>query len=535
MKKPFIYLMTTTTALLGTSGPHFAQTVELRANDGSTTVSGELISTKGGKYTLRTSIGVVSFEEDLFACSGAACPVDENNEADLSVAGPSELVDVILPLLADGFAEEQEIEAQAIGSNGLPLGDRRAFEKNGTNSIGQEYFNIRLTDEEGGGQENIHVQEASGQSIFDLLISNDADIVFSEATANERNIREARRNGVGDLSSFDQERILAVDGFTGVVNPNNSIEILTVSQISDIMSGNIRNWKNVGGRDHEIKLYTLSENTEAFHVISGLVLDPFGENLRPDVTVVGSNRELSRAIESDEFGFGIVSFSSIRNAKPVSIESECGIVISPNNFSMKSEEYILQNRVTAYSADNVGELGDSFIEYLDHPSVDDIISKAGLISLSVVEEDEEQKLIRLRRAVQTIDPAVPASMLQQLVSDTLDTRRLSTTLRFSPQSSVLDNKARRDIRRILRFIEDQNLERVILAGFADSDGSFEQNSRLSLARANTVRQELEKLAEEEGFDTAQLEVRGYSELAPVACNTTLSGRATNRRVEVWAE
>ena len=38
-----------------------------------------------------------------------------------------------------------------------------------------------------------------------------------------------------------------------------------------------------------------------------------------------------------------------------------------------------------------------------------------------------------------------------------------------------------------------------------------------------------------GFAGIDIQVRGYSELSPVACNETLEGRAINRRVEIWIE
>ena len=72
----------------------------------------------------------------------------------------------------------------------------------------------------------------------------------------------------------------------------------------------------------------------------------------------------------------------------------------------------------------------------------------------------------------------------------------------------------------------------LLVGFADSYGPFEENRRLSLARARTVRSALQAVS---GRDLSQgeLQVAGFSEIMPVACNDTDRGRSLNRRVEVW--
>ena len=47
----------------------------------------------------------------------------------------------------------------------------------------------------------------------------------------------------------------AIDGVGAVVNPQNSVTALTASQLQDIFSGKIVNWKEVGGEDREINVY----------------------------------------------------------------------------------------------------------------------------------------------------------------------------------------------------------------------------------------------------------------------------------------
>jgi outer membrane protein OmpA-like peptidoglycan-associated protein len=65
-------------------------------------------------------------------------------------------------------------------------------------------------------------------------------------------------------------------------------------------------------------------------------------------------------------------------------------------------------------------------------------------------------------------------------------------------------------------------------GHADAVGSDAYNLRLSIARANSVRDELVR----NGVWSDMLVVRGFGESRPVASNLTASGRARNRRVEV---
>ena len=58
---------------------------------------------------------------------------------------------------------------------------------------------------------------------------------------------EAKSNGIDPV-----EHIIARDAIAVIVNPNNPVSELTLQQISDIYSGKITNWKEVGGEDRPI-------------------------------------------------------------------------------------------------------------------------------------------------------------------------------------------------------------------------------------------------------------------------------------------
>ena len=69
---------------------------------------------------------------------------------------------------------------------------------------------------------------------------------------------------------------------------------------------------------------------------------------------------------------------------------------------------------------------------------------------------------------------------------------------------------------------------VMITGYTDNVGKPDYNSKLSLQRAEAVRDSLISL----GADPKKLQVSGAGETKPIADNTTEEGRAKNRRVEV---
>ncbi|HRZ20480.1 MAG TPA: OmpA family protein, partial [Bacteroidales bacterium] len=77
---------------------------------------------------------------------------------------------------------------------------------------------------------------------------------------------------------------------------------------------------------------------------------------------------------------------------------------------------------------------------------------------------------------------------------------------------------------VIRERPGLNLE---IAGHTDSDGTDEYNLQLSQNRSQAVVNWLV----ENGI-TNTLSAQGYGESSPVASNTTIEGKAANRRVEI---
>lgn len=79
------------------------------------------------------------------------------------------------------------------------------------------------------------------------IINGTVDIANASRQIKEEEIAEAQANGVEPM-----EHIIARDAIAVIVNPQNPIGQLTLKQISDIYSGKINNWSEIGGDDRPI-------------------------------------------------------------------------------------------------------------------------------------------------------------------------------------------------------------------------------------------------------------------------------------------
>ncbi|MBI3168108.1 MAG: phosphate ABC transporter substrate-binding protein [Chloroflexi bacterium] len=79
------------------------------------------------------------------------------------------------------------------------------------------------------------------------LINGTVDIANASRKIKDEEISEAQGKGIDPL-----EHIIARDAIAVIVNPQNLVRELTLQQISDIYSGKITNWTEVGGEDRPI-------------------------------------------------------------------------------------------------------------------------------------------------------------------------------------------------------------------------------------------------------------------------------------------
>ena len=99
-----------------------------------------------------------------------------------------------------------------------------------------EYPDVRISVTGGG----------SGTGIA-ALINGTVDIANASRQIKTEEIDEAKSNGVDPV-----EFVIARDAIAVIVNPENPVSELTLQQISDIYSGKITNWKEVGGDDRPV-------------------------------------------------------------------------------------------------------------------------------------------------------------------------------------------------------------------------------------------------------------------------------------------
>jgi outer membrane protein OmpA-like peptidoglycan-associated protein len=190
--------------------------------------------------------------------------------------------------------------------------------------------------------------------------------------------------------------------------------------------------------------------------------------------------------------------------------------LKPSPFTIATEDYQFSFRIVAWTTPNPSPDTLSLIKFCTSNDGQEIVGKQGYVDL------------RLRPIQDDVPPEILAALGASLGVERVNSAiRLSTNFRFGVGKSNLDIKGQADLERLTRFVANNYPDyKVVILGFTDSDGGPETNMPLSKDRAEVVAKELRR----SNVDTRS---GGLGPAFPVDTNETESGKAKNRRSEVW--
>ena len=173
------------------------------------------------------------------------------------------------------------------------------------------------------------------------------------------------------------ETVLALDGIAVIVNPDNPVNDLDIAAISRIYTGEITNWKDVGGNDLEIVLVGReagSGTRDGFESITGT---EDACKYRQELTSTG---DVITTVEGNPAAIGYASLASVKES--VKTLSVGGIL--PTEETIKDGSYVVQRPfvLVTKSGTELSATAQKFFDYITSPDANEMISSAGAVPIN---------------------------------------------------------------------------------------------------------------------------------------------------------
>lgn len=173
-----------------------------------------------------------------------------------------------------------------------------------------------------------------------------------------------------------QGTVVAIDGIGIIVNPDNPVDDLTIGQIGMIYTGEIDNWKEVGGSDAPIVRIgreAASGTRDGFEEVAG-IKDKC--QYSQELTSTG---DVVQTVSGNPNAIGYASVASVNNnVKMVSVE---GII--PTTENIQDGKYKLQRNFVLVTKKDIplSKAAQEFFDFAISPQADGLITDAGAVPI----------------------------------------------------------------------------------------------------------------------------------------------------------
>ena len=168
--------------------------------------------------------------------------------------------------------------------------------------------------------------------------------------------------------------VLAYDGIAIIVNPENPVNDLDLETIAKIYTGEIKNWKEIGGNDAEIVLIGREAGSGTRDGFESITDTEDKCAYRQELTSTG---DVITTVASNPHAIGYASLASVKDTvKALKIDG-----VTANEETIKNGTYVVQRPFVLVTKTDVtlSESAQSFFNFITSEAAQGIIIEAGVV------------------------------------------------------------------------------------------------------------------------------------------------------------
>lgn len=213
------------------------------------------------------------------------------------------------------------------------------------------------------------------------LIDGNANLIIASRDISRDEKKYADEKGVSLI-----ERPIGRDAFIFIVNANNPITNLRISQIQDIYTGTTRNWKEVGGNDATINPYIRNANSGSQEKMETMVMKGLKMIDWPEMITRGmSGPFLSLRFDNNGIAYTPYFYYSVMvrdyqaSVKSISVDG-----IEPNKTTISNNTYPYVSDIYAAVRSDIDKTSTAYrlFEYLTTTSGQKVVKESGYVPVA---------------------------------------------------------------------------------------------------------------------------------------------------------
>ncbi len=202
------------------------------------------------------------------------------------------------------------------------------------------------------------------------IVAGKVDIANASRPIKSKELKTAREKGINPIGN-----IIAKDGIAAVVYSDNSVSGLTISQMKDIYSGKIANWKELGGSNMAIVVISRDVSSGTFEVFKKKVLK--GARVKSSALMLASNKAVASTVAQTPGAIGYVGLGYLTGKiKALKIEG-----IMPSVKTVNNGRYKIARPLFMYTDGKPKGEVKKFIKFIQSSEGQNIAEELGYVPL----------------------------------------------------------------------------------------------------------------------------------------------------------
>ncbi|WP_242361023.1 MULTISPECIES: phosphate ABC transporter substrate-binding protein [Anaeromyxobacter] len=203
------------------------------------------------------------------------------------------------------------------------------------------------------------------------LINGTTDIANAS-----RAMKDAEKGKVRErYNILPTETAVAKDGVAIYVNAANPVQQLTIEQLAKIYAGDVTNWKDVGGSDAPIVLYSRENSSGTYVFFKENVLK--GADYASSAQTLPGTAAVVNAVAKEKNGIGYGGAAYAKGVKEVKVVGADGQGYTPSAENVASGKYPLSRPLFMYTRGKPSGEAKAFIDYCLSPAGQKIVTQVG--------------------------------------------------------------------------------------------------------------------------------------------------------------
>lgn len=172
------------------------------------------------------------------------------------------------------------------------------------------------------------------------------------------------------FNTLGVETAVAKDGVTFYVHESNPLKSLTVEQLRRIYQGEISNWKDVGGPDAPIVLYSRENSSGTYVFVKDNVLK--GGDFSSRAQTLPGTAAVVNAVSKEKNGIGYGGAAYAKGVRELQVEG-----VDPTEANIRAGKYPLARELFMYTRSKPSGEPKEFIDFCLSPEGQQIVTKVG--------------------------------------------------------------------------------------------------------------------------------------------------------------